>query len=63
MDRYDFIVIGSGPVGQKAAIQAARPVKKVAAIGWNGERETTAAQAWTAGVMSRRIKRKGGQRW
>jgi len=56
-------VIGSGPAGQKAAIQAAKPVKKVAAIGWNGERETTAAQAWTAGVMSRRIKRKGGQRW
>ncbi|MCG6917369.1 MAG: Si-specific NAD(P)(+) transhydrogenase [Deltaproteobacteria bacterium] len=32
MDRYDFIVIGSGPAGQKAAIQAAKLGKKAAII-------------------------------
>jgi NAD(P) transhydrogenase len=32
MDRYDFIVIGSGPAGQKAAIQAAKFNKKAAII-------------------------------
>ena len=24
MDKYDFVVIGSGPAGQRAAIQAAK---------------------------------------
>ena len=32
MDRFDFIVIGSGPAGQKAAIQAAKLGKKAAII-------------------------------
>jgi NAD(P) transhydrogenase len=32
MEHYDFIVIGSGPAGQKAAIQAAKLGKKVAII-------------------------------
>ena len=30
--RYDFVVIGSGPAGQKAAIQAAKAGRKVAVI-------------------------------
>ena len=32
MNRYDFLVIGSGPAGQKAAVQAAKLGKKVAII-------------------------------
>ena len=32
MKRYDLIVIGSGPAGQKAAIQAAKLDKQVAII-------------------------------
>ena len=32
MDKYDFIVIGSGPAGQRAAIQAAKLGKRVAII-------------------------------
>lgn len=32
MQHYDFIVIGSGPAGQKAAIQAAKLGKKVAIV-------------------------------
>ncbi len=32
MDKYDFIVIGSGPAGQRAAIQAAKLGKSVAVI-------------------------------
>jgi len=32
MDSYDFIVIGSGPAGQRAAIQAAKLGKSVAVI-------------------------------
>ena len=32
MQRYDLIVIGSGPAGQRAAIQAAKSGKKVAVV-------------------------------
>src|ERR1700751_5055916 len=32
MDRYDIIVIGSGPAGQRAAIQAAKFGKKAALV-------------------------------
>ena len=32
MQSYDLIVIGSGPAGQRAAIQAAKTGKKVALI-------------------------------
>ncbi len=32
MDKYDFLVIGSGPAGQRAAIQAAKIGKRVAII-------------------------------
>ena len=32
LDKFDFLVIGSGPAGQKAAIQAAKLGKKVAII-------------------------------
>ncbi len=32
MDRYDLVVIGSGPAGQRAAIQAAKLKRKVAVI-------------------------------
>src|SRR3954468_18911073 len=32
MQKYDLIVIGSGPAGQRAAIQAAKSGKKVALI-------------------------------
>src|SRR6266852_1042097 len=32
MQTYDFIVIGSGPAGQRAAIQAAKSGKRVALI-------------------------------
>ena len=32
MDKYDLIVIGSGPAGQRAAIQGAKAGKRVAVI-------------------------------
>src|SRR5512141_2249536 len=32
MDRYDLIVIGSGPAGQRAAIQGAKAGKRVAVV-------------------------------
>jgi NAD(P) transhydrogenase len=32
MEKYDFVVIGSGPAGQRAAIQAAKSGKRVALI-------------------------------
>ncbi|MCP4569267.1 MAG: FAD-dependent oxidoreductase [FCB group bacterium] len=32
MEKYDLVVIGSGPAGEKAAIQAAKIRKKVAVI-------------------------------
>ena len=32
MQSYDLIVIGSGPAGQRAAIQAAKSGKKVAVV-------------------------------
>jgi len=32
MERYDLIVLGSGPSGQKAAVQAAKLGKRVAVI-------------------------------
>ncbi|MGH8315374.1 MAG: FAD-dependent oxidoreductase, partial [Steroidobacterales bacterium] len=31
-DVYDYVVIGSGPAGQKAAIQAAKAGRRVALI-------------------------------
>ncbi|UCE56968.1 MAG: FAD-dependent oxidoreductase, partial [Desulfobacterales bacterium] len=32
MDHFDFIVIGSGPAGQKSAVQAAKLGKTVAVV-------------------------------
>jgi NAD(P) transhydrogenase len=32
MKQYDFVVIGSGPAGQKAAIQAAKFGKRAAIV-------------------------------
>ena len=33
MSDFDIIVIGSGPAGQKAAVQAAKAGKRVALVG------------------------------
>jgi len=32
MERYDLVVIGSGPAGQRAAVQAAKLGRRVAVV-------------------------------
>ena len=47
MDRYDLVVVGSGPAGQKAAIQAAKLRKHVAII----ERRDVGGVCMTTGTI------------
>ena len=47
MDRYDLVAVGSGPAGQKAAIQAAKLRKRVAVI----ERRDVGGVCMTTGTI------------
>jgi succinate dehydrogenase/fumarate reductase flavoprotein subunit len=46
MPRYDLVVIESGPAGQRAAVQAAKPGKRVAVI----ERQRVVAFENSSGI-------------
>jgi len=53
VEEIDFLVIGSGPAGQKGAIQASKSGKRVVVIeGW----ETGGSSLWTATIPSKALR-------
>src|SRR5262245_61535518 len=53
LEEIDFLVIGSGPAGQKGAIQASKNGKKVVVIeGW----ETGGSSLWTGTIPSKALR-------
>src|SRR4029077_16258214 len=53
-DTFDFVVIGSGPGGEKAAIQAAKAGRRVAIV--EREREVGGACVYTGTIPSKTLR-------